>query len=30
MLYDYEGNEYVDFLVSVGFVNVGYGNKEIL
>ncbi|WP_043898461.1 aminotransferase class III-fold pyridoxal phosphate-dependent enzyme [Clostridioides difficile] len=29
MLYDYEGNEYVDFLASAGSANVGHGNKEI-
>ncbi|WP_304340661.1 aminotransferase class III-fold pyridoxal phosphate-dependent enzyme [Metaclostridioides mangenotii] len=29
MLYDFEGNEYVDFLASAGSANIGHGNKEL-
>jgi 4-aminobutyrate aminotransferase len=29
MLYDFEGNEYVDFLASAGSANIGHGNKEM-
>ena len=29
ILYDYDGNEYIDFLASAGSANIGHGNKEI-
>ncbi|MBS5788082.1 MAG: aminotransferase class III-fold pyridoxal phosphate-dependent enzyme [Clostridioides difficile] len=29
LLYDHEGNEYVDFLASAGSANIGHGNKEL-
>lgn len=29
LLYDYEGNEYIDFLASAGSANIGHGNKEL-
>jgi 4-aminobutyrate aminotransferase len=29
LLYDYEGNEYIDFLSSASSANIGHGNKEI-
>lgn len=29
LLYDYDGNEYIDFLSSASSANIGHGNKEI-
>lgn len=29
ILYDFDGNEYVDFLASAGSANIGHGNKEL-
>lgn len=29
LLYDYDGNEYIDFLSSASSANLGHGNKEI-
>lgn len=29
LLYDYDGNEYIDFLASASSANLGHGNKEI-
>lgn len=30
LLYDYDGNEYIDFLSSASSANIGHGNEEII